>query len=51
VVDGTGLVRVELGHIHLVGPVVEVHDLFNALTGRLARAEVHSRLPDPEKTT
>jgi hypothetical protein len=49
VVDGTGLVRVELGDVHLVGPVVEVHDLFVAIEGRLANAVVHSRLPDPEE--
>jgi hypothetical protein len=50
-VDRDGLVRVELGDVHLVGPVVEVHDLFVAIEGRLAGAVVHSRLPDPEETT
>jgi hypothetical protein len=49
VVDRDGLVRVELGHVHVIGPVVEVHDLFVAISGRLASAVVHSRLPDPEE--
>jgi hypothetical protein len=46
-----GLVRVDLGAVDIIGPVVEVHDLFIGLEGRLADAVVHSRLPDPEETT
>jgi hypothetical protein len=51
VVDGTGLVRVDLGAVDIIGPIVEVHDLFIAISGRLADAVVHSRLPNPEETT